>query len=335
MDAASSCQANVTREQLKRRVKRLKRVIADKLADPGESDDATGHLEGRVAKLTGALEEMDSMGLTKEGSRFTLTEPEASMKKRKHGGYAPSHNVQAVTDAESGAIVHVDVIAQGNDQGQLGPQIEKAMNTLDSVAEHTETTPGPVERIAADGAYHDANHLAQLEAQNIRTAVPNGQAHRRVPGQDKAHRSAAFRHDAKTNTLICPSGETLKPIGYNRNKTSEKYRAAAACNACPEKNVCCPNAKGGRTVHHSMHPELLARIEEYLQTPEGERMSHARQANSEGTFARLLGLLHWKRCRAWGTSRAQAEALWRQIAHNLMLLTGQWKPLVLKPQTEE
>ena len=117
------------------------------------------------------------MGLTKEGSRFTLTEPEASMKKRKHGGYAPSHNVQAVTDAESGAIVHVDVIAQGNDQGQLGPQIEKAMNTLDSVAEHTETTPGPVERIAADGAYHDANHLAQLEGPEH----PNGSPQRASP----------------------------------------------------------------------------------------------------------------------------------------------------------
>jgi hypothetical protein len=30
----------------------------------------------------------------------------------------------------------------------------------------------------------------------------------------------------------------------------------------------------------------------------------------------------------------QAEALWRQIAHNLMLLIGEWKPLVLQDPTE-
>ncbi len=161
--------------------------------------------------------------------------------------------------------------------------------------------------------------------------MPNGQTHRRVPGQDEAHQSAAFTHDPETDTLSCPAGETLKSIGYNRNKTSKKYRATAVCNACPEKRRCCPNTKSGRTVHHSLHPELLARIEDYLQTPGGERMSHARQATAEGTFARLIGLLAWKRCRTWGRRGAQAEALWRQITHNLMLLTGQWQPLILKP----
>lgn len=332
VDAASSCQANVTRKRLKKRMKRLQEIIAEKLADPEESAEAAGHIQARVAKLSDALEEMDRMGLMKEESRITLTEPEASMKKGKHGGYGPSHNVQAVTDAQSGAIVHVDVVAQGNDQGQLGPQIAQAIETLEHVAAHTGTAPGPVERIAADAAYHDANQLAQLEAQKIQTAVPNGQAHRRVPGQDEAHRAGAFSHDVETNTLSCPAGETLKPIGYNQNKTSEKYRAAAAvCNACPEKRRCCPNTKSGRTVHHSLHPELLARIEDYLQTPGGERMGHARQATGEGTFARLIGLLTWKRCRTWGRRGAQAEALWRQITHNLMLLTGQWRPLVLKP----
>lgn len=335
VDAASSCHANVTRKKLKKRVKRLQEVIAKKLETPEETDNTTEHLEARVAKLTDALEQMDRLGLTKEESRITLTEPEASLKKRKHGGFAPSHNVQAVTDAESGAIVHVDVIAQGNDQGQLGPQTTKAIETLERVSAQTETAPGPVEHIAADGAYHDANQLAQLDAQNIQAAVPNGQGQRRVPGQDDAHRAEAFTHDVETNTLTCPAGETLKPIGYNRNKTATKFRAeAAVCNACPEQARCCPNTKSGRTVHQSLHPELLARIQEHLQTPQGKRMCHARQATGEGTFARLLDRLHWKRCRTWGQRGAQAEGVWRQIAHNLMLLTGQWKPLVLKPQTE-
>ena len=47
-------------------------------------------------------------------------------------------------------------------------------------------------------------------------------------------------------------------------------------------------------------------------------------------FARLVDLMNWRRCRAWGKAGAQAEGLWRQITHNLMLLTRRWKPLVLK-----
>ena len=154
-------------------------------------------------------------------------------------------------------------------------------------------------------------------------------------GPLEAHHPSAFTHDAPTNTLTCPAGETLRPIGHNQNNTSVKYRAAAsACAACPEKDRCCPKATSGRTVHRSLHSELIESLEDHLQTPDGKRMLHARQTTSEGTFARLIGLLHWRRCRTWGRRGAQAEALWRQIAHNLMLFTKQWQPLVLKPRPE-
>jgi hypothetical protein len=45
-------------------------------------------------------------------------------------------------------------------------------------------------------------------------------------------------------------------------------------------------------------------------------------------FARLNSLLHWGRCRMWGQTGAEAELLWRQFVHNLMLLSGIWKPMV-------
>lgn len=49
-----------------------------------------------------------------------------------------------------------------------------------------------------------------------------------------------------------------------------------------------------------------------------------------GVFGYLMEISNWRRGRAWGKVGAQAEALWRQITHNLMLLIGYWKPLVLK-----
>jgi len=56
-------------------------------------------------------------------------------------------------------------------------------------------------------------------------------------------------------------------------------------------------------------------------------MKHARAVVCEGAFARLQGLPHWRRRRAWGWEGIQAEVAWRTLAHNLMLWTGQWKPL--------
>ena len=240
-----------------------------------------------------------------------------------------------MTDAQGGAIIHVDVVAQGSDQGQLGPKIEQAIGTLDRVAEQTEIAPGPVESVAADGAYHDTKDLAELEAPNIQPAVSSGQANRKAPGQDPAHQASQFDHGVEADAVSCPAGQTLKQIGYNANGTSAKFQAKAeACNACPEKGVCCPKAKGGRTVNKTLYPEMLDRIEAHLHTAQGERMLHARQASAEGTFARLIRLLSRKRCRTWGRRGAQAEALWRQLAHNLMLLTGQWQPLALKQQPQ-
>ncbi|MCH7837932.1 MAG: transposase, partial [Chloroflexi bacterium] len=107
-----------------------------------------------------------------------------------------------------------------------------------------------------------------------------------------------------------------------------KYRAAAsACAACPEKDRCCPNATSGRTVHRSLHSELIESLEEHLQTPDGKRMLHARQTTSEGTFARLIGLLHWRRCRTWGRRGAQAEALEAESAQ------PEPEPIQLNPET--
>ncbi len=54
----------------------------------------------------------------------------------------------------------------------------------------------------------------------------------------------------------------------------------------------------------------------------------SRKITAEGAFARIIHLLNWRRCRTWGKRGAQAEALWRQIAHNLLLLTGHWRPIM-------
>jgi hypothetical protein len=121
--------------------------------------------------------------------------------------------------------------------------------------------------------------------------------------------------------------------GLNDGHTAARYRATAqTCAACACKSGCCPKARTqGRTVHRPLYPEVVEAVARRVESPEGRTLLRARSVTCEGNFARFVERLHWRRCRTLGQAGAWAEGLWRQITLNLMLLTGRWKPLVLKP----
>ena len=334
--AAASCEANVTRKRLKKRLERLEGVIAEKLEAEDAEAPSLEPLKRRKARLESAVEEMTALGLTKEEDRLTLTEPEASLKKLKKGAFGPAHNVQVVSDPVSGAIVTVTVVDQANDQGQLEPQVEGALEELARVARLVEDLPGAapvtVSRVGADGAYHDTLQLKNLAEHGVAAVVPNGQALRRAPGVTAGFEAEAFIHDPATDTLTCPQGQRLLRAGFNGGQTAARYRATArTCATCACKAGCCPKAQArGRTVHRPLYPEVVEAVAKRVESPEGKALLRARSVTCEGNFARFVERLHWRRCRTWGQAGAWAEGLWRQITHNLMLLTGCWEPLVLK-----
>jgi len=331
--AASSCNASCTRGQLKERIEKLDALIEAKLAEPDATQEEVGRVATRRARLERALAEMTELGVVDDAQRMTITEPEASVKRLKNKQFAPAHNVQVVTDTASGAIVSTDVVERGSDQGQLLPQVNNAREELECVEQllsQGEDRPGPVKRVTADSAYHDTLQLVRLEGE-LETYVPDGQTTRRPPGVSDEFLSEAFEYDARTDTMICPQGHRMKRRNMNKGKTAVGYQAAAkVCRACPCKPECCPRAKGGRGVNRPVYQEMLEKVAERVNSERGRRCKMARWVVVEGAFARLVELMNWRRCRTWGNAGAQAEALWRQITHNLMVLVGRWKPLVLK-----
>ena len=331
--AAASCRANVKRKTLVKRVRRLSEAIEEKLEAGDEQSDEVEALGRRKARLEAALAEMAQ--LTKKSERITITEPEATLKKLKQGGFGPSHNIQSVSDAQSGAVISVAVVDQGNDQGLLEPDVAAAREELEGVAERlTEDSaePGPIRHVCADGAYHDTLDLKALEEQGIAAVVPAGNGERKAPGVSAEFEAGAFCYDEDSDTMRCPHGHTLERAGYNDRKTAARYRAkAGVCAVCPSKGQCCPKAKSsGRSVNRPLYPEVAQAVENRVASPLGERLLRARSVTAEGVFARLIERFHWRRCRTWGRRGAQAEGLWRQIAHNLFLLSGYWSPLVFQ-----
>ncbi len=330
--AASSCGASASRKGLRRRVKKLGEVIESKLLEES-SGDSTDALRRRKARLERALDEMTALGKTGDEERMTITEPEASKKKLKDGSFAPAHNVQVVTDMSSGAIIHTEVIEQNNDCAQLAPQLRNAQEQLARVSaqldEPASSKPPSPTTICADSAYHHTHQLVELAERGIAAVVPDNNRTRRPPGLTDAYLAEAFDYDAQRDALICPQGNALRPRKLNPNKTAMTYQAKTHdCQQCPVKSQCCPKAKQGRSVNRPLYPEVLAAVAEGLSTPEGQRCMRDRKITAEGAFARIVHLLHWRRCRTWGKRGAQAEALWRQITHNLLLLTGHWQPIM-------
>jgi len=243
----------------------------------------------------------------------------------KDGRYAPGYNVQVTADLETGAIVHAEVIDQGNDSGQLQPQLEQAEAALVKAKGAAQVVSA-----VADSAYHDTRQLVALEGRGIQCVVPEERnTNRTPPGVSEGFRAEAFVYDAESDTLVCPAGATLAQRKMNNTQTSVVYQArATSCAACPHKPQCCPNTKAGRSVNRSAYCEELAQVAARVATAHGQSLLRARWTALEGLLARVIDLLGFRRCRTWGRKGVIAELRWRQLTHNLMLLIGKWRPLV-------
>jgi len=330
--AASSRHSVKKRKHLEVQEQHLEEVIREKLAraDSDSESEEVKALERRQQRVKQALAEMAARGLNESSDRLTVTEPDASLKRHKDGSYAPGYNAQVVTDLDSGAIILPAVVDAGGDGGQLQPQCEHAQAVLAGLG--IAQGDGVAPSITADGAYHDTLQLDALEQKGVQCFVPEDRtANRTVPGVSPEYHADKFSYDESTDTMRCPQGQCMKWRKLNDGKTAAVYQAPTeACRSCPAQSQCCPTSKSGRYVNRSLYKERLETIAQRLDTDEGRRKKRARWVVCEGAFARLNGLLHWGRCRMWRRAGAEAELSWRQFVHNLMLLTGIWKPIVAR-----
>ena len=337
--AAASCGASCTEKVLVKRIERLEKTIESVLVGPEVDDEKAERLIRRKLRFDRALEEMAGLSQKGKKKRITVTEPEASMKKLKKHGYGPGHNVQVVTDLSSGAIVTVDVVDESNDERQLNKQVDNALEELTRVREHVpEDDCAAVETrsVTADSGYHNTHHLVELEGK-IETYVADDRVRNRRPrGVSDAFLAQRFEYDQDSDTMVCPQGRIMKRRKLNKDKTSVTYETPVKiCRACKHNFACCPEAKQtGRSVNRPLYGHITDAVAQRVKSPRGKIHRKARHTTMEGAFARIIELLNWRRCRTWGRAGARAEALWRQITHNLMLLTGQWQPIVFKQVLE-
>ena len=95
-------------------------------------------------------------------ARVSTTDPEVRVMKMPDGGYRPAYNVQLASDVDSGVIVGVAVVNQGNDWGQ-----DEVMET--QVAQRTGNHP---EAYLIDGGYAQRDTITELTQRRVTVYTP-------------------------------------------------------------------------------------------------------------------------------------------------------------------
>jgi transposase len=91
---------------------------------------AIRHAEDRVERVEQALERMPAIEAKlkpgeKKEARVSTTDPKATVMKMADGGFRPAYNLEYATTCAGQAVVGVDVVTVGSDQGQMPPMLDQ------------------------------------------------------------------------------------------------------------------------------------------------------------------------------------------------------------------
>ncbi len=116
----------------------------------------------KLERMERALQQLEQIRQTKPEPeqaqvRVSLTDPEARIMKQNDGGFAPSYNVQFITDAKQTVIVGMEVTQQGSDAEPLQPAMER-------LQQEAGQAPG---QALVDGGYTSRENIVGMARREI------------------------------------------------------------------------------------------------------------------------------------------------------------------------
>jgi transposase len=297
----------------------------------------------KVARMEAALEELkkvqaeaatESKPLSE--CRVSESEPQArKMKQASGGGFAPSYNVQLVTDAAQDIIVGVRVVKARNDQQQLEAGLEK-------VERQTGTVP---RQAVVDEGYLSRATVLAMEQRGVDLIAGGGlddKPKNSVRTQHNCHKRGVtpefypetFVYDAEHDHYLCPAGQELPYRGVKHDREGvnrHQYRAkGSTCRSCPRQAQCCPSLGKkiqGRTIVRTENVPVVAAFVDKMKTPEAQAIYRERKRIAEFPNLWLKEKLGLRRFRVRGLLKATCEAIWACLTYNIQQWARQrWKP---------
>jgi len=293
-------------------------------------------------RLKQSLEELQKVRAEAESAdpsecRASETEPEArKMKQPMGGGFAPSYNVQLMTDAAQDIIVGVQVVQARNDQQQLEAGVSE-------VERQNGALPG---QAVVDEGYLSRATVLEMDKRGV-DLIAGGQledskyAARSQQNWEKRGVSAEFYpqkfvYDAERDLYVCPAGQELPHRGVKHDREGvqrHRYQASAPqCRACPHQAQCCPVKAGqrvkGRMIVRTENVPVVAAYVEKMKTPEAQAIYRERKRIAEFPNLWIKEKLGLRRFRVRGLAKATCEAIWACLTYNIQ----QWVRLRWRPK---
>jgi transposase len=281
------------------RIKSLEKEVAAAKEGGAEIDDRLPQkLQDETqlrATVKEALQSLEAAGQ----EHMHPHDPDARMMK---GGVAKriefAYNAQAVCDASHGIVVAENVVAEENDQQQLGPMLEQVHQNTGAVADQT----------LADCGYDTADSLAHAEELQAAVIV----AQRVNPAKVGPYHLARFTYDEEAGTVHCPIGQQLRMVGnathHGKPHPLTRYRCDVWAD-CPVGRSC--SKKKARVVELGPNYGAVQRQREKMADPDNKKSLRRRSEIIERLFGQTKGNDGFRRWTFCGTKKVAPQ--WTMI----------------------
>lgn len=224
------------------------------------------------SKVQSILNEMEEEGLDK----LNGTDTDCINTHGRQGSHA-GYNVQSVYDEKNGLMVHVDVVAQQNDQKQFTNQIDQAIEVLEK----------PCKIAVADAGYANAEGLKGSLEQGIDVIVPSQRQIVKERHPTKPFDRDKFKYEAERDVYICPEGHVLTHRTLNKKRGEHVYRTVpSTCKQCKHFGECTKGQRG-REIRRLVDEEVIEHIERRYDSEKGKSIYKKRKEIVEYPFGHI------------------------------------------------
>jgi len=238
---------------------------------------------------------------------ISTTDPDAScVRKGVSESARPRYHHHRVVDNVCGVITAVETTPG---------KVAENHKLMDMVEQHERNTEQKAETVVADTKYGTAENYVACQQRGLATHMANVAGKQRHGRSEGIYPESAFKHDAATNTYVCPTGKVMRPRRLHPTRRTWEYVAGKdVCKAC-NLRAKCTRASYGRTIHRHEHQELLDRAREQADSLAGRHDRLRRKHLMEGSLADATNNHGFKRSR-W-------RRLWRQQIQDYLIAAVQ------------
>jgi transposase len=176
--------------------------------------------------------------------------------------------------------------------------------------------PVKINEVCADSQYGTAENYAMCWKRDVIPTFPRRSRHfnRNIFSPQK------FMYDEEKDIFICPSGNELRRITYDKRNRRWHYRArGSACRLCSLKSACSPNTKYRSIVRHEDY-KYVEKSLNWLESPGAKLSIKERRCYAEWAIAEAKSLHGLSKTRYRGLERVAIQGLMTASVQNIKRL---------------